>query len=67
MSFVSPAQQFDGYPIPVKYIAVGRKGRDLLLRRRKDLIAEFSNLPAAPAFADVSAIGRLAVDEFHER
>jgi F-type H+-transporting ATPase subunit gamma len=45
---------------------VGRKGRDLLLRRRKDVMAEFSNLPAAPAFADVSAIGRLAVDEFLE-
>jgi F-type H+-transporting ATPase subunit gamma len=28
------------------------------------VIADFSNLPAAPSFADVSAIGRLAVDEF---
>jgi F-type H+-transporting ATPase subunit gamma len=43
---------------------VGRKGRDLLIRRRKQVIAEFSNLPAAPSFADVSAIGRMAVDEF---
>jgi F-type H+-transporting ATPase subunit gamma len=58
------AQQFDQYKVPVKYIAVGRKGRDLLIRRRKALIADFSNLPAAPAFADVSAIGRLAVTEF---
>jgi F-type H+-transporting ATPase subunit gamma len=48
----------------VRYITVGRKGRDLLLRRRKDILAEFSHLPAAPAFVDVSAIGRLAVDEF---
>jgi F-type H+-transporting ATPase subunit gamma len=58
------AQHFDNYPVPVKYITVGRKGRDLLLRRGKDIIAEFSNLPAAPAYADVSAIGRIAVDEF---
>ena len=29
-----------------------------------NVIAEFSNLPAAPTFADVSAIGRLAVDEY---
>lgn len=57
-------QKFDHNPAPVKYIAVGRKGRDLLIRRRKDIIADFSNLPAAPAFMDVSAIGRLAVDEF---
>lgn len=60
--FVS--QHFDRYKAPVKYIAVGRKGRDLLIRRRKDVIADFSNLPTAPSFADVSAIGRLAVDSF---
>jgi F-type H+-transporting ATPase subunit gamma len=58
------AQRFDPNPVPVKYIAVGRKGRDLLIRRRKDVIADFSNLPAAPSFMDVSAIGRMAVDEF---
>ncbi len=58
------AQRFDQYRLPVKYIAVGRKGRDLLIRRRKQVIADFSNLPAAPAFADVSAVGRMAVDDF---
>ncbi len=58
------SQRFDPNPVPVKYIAVGRKGRDLLIRRRKPVIADFSNLPAAPSFMDVSAIGRLAVDEF---
>jgi F-type H+-transporting ATPase subunit gamma len=60
--FVS--QRFDNYEVPVRYIAVGRKGRDMLLRRRKQVIAEFANLPAAPSFADVSAIGRMGVDEF---
>jgi F-type H+-transporting ATPase subunit gamma len=58
------ASRFDANPVPVKFIAVGRKGRDLLFRRRKNVMADFSNLPAAPTFADVSAIGRLAVDEF---
>jgi F-type H+-transporting ATPase subunit gamma len=58
------SQHFDEYNIPVRYIAVGRKGRDLLLRRRKQVIAEFTMLPAAPSFGDVSAIGRMAVDEF---
>ena len=57
-------QRFGTSETPVRYIAVGRKGRDLLIRRRKQVIAEFSNLPAAPSFADVSAIGRMAVDEF---
>jgi F-type H+-transporting ATPase subunit gamma len=58
------SQRFDLNVDPVKYIAVGRKGRDLLIRRSKKVIADFSNLPAAPTFADVSAIGRLAVEEF---
>lgn len=57
-------QHFDNYPVPVTYITVGRKGRDLMIRRRKEILAEFSNLPAAPSFADVSAIGRLVVDDF---
>jgi F-type H+-transporting ATPase subunit gamma len=57
-------QNFNNYPVPVRYVTVGRKGRDLMARRRKDILAEFSHLPAAPTFADVSAIGRLAVDEF---
>lgn len=57
-------QQFGDYEIPAKYITVGRKGRDLMIRRGGKILAEFSNLPAAPTFQDVSAIGRLAVDEF---
>jgi F-type H+-transporting ATPase subunit gamma len=57
-------QHFDRCKVPVRYIAVGRKGRDMLLRRHKQVIAEFANLPAAPSFADVSAIGRVAVEEF---
>ena len=46
------------------YIAVGRKGRDMLLRRHKQVVAEFAGLPAAPSFADVSAIGHMAVEDF---
>ena len=57
-------QQFDKYRLPVKYITVGRKGRDLLLRMQKPLLADFSNMPSTPKFSSVSAIGRLVVDEF---
>ncbi|MGB7117931.1 MAG: ATP synthase F1 subunit gamma [Anaerolineales bacterium] len=59
-------QHFNDYQVPVSYITVGRKGREMLFRRRKKILAEFSNLPAAPTFVDISAIGRLAVDEFLE-
>jgi len=57
-------ETFRSAEVPVSYIAVGRKGRDLLLRQRLDILAEFSDLPAEPTFSDVSAIGRLAMDEF---
>ena len=36
----------------------------MLIRRRKNVIADFSGLPPAPTFSDVSAIGRLIVDDF---
>jgi F-type H+-transporting ATPase subunit gamma len=55
---------FKNTPQPVSYVAVGKKGRDLLVRRGKKVVADFSNLPVAPSFMDVSAIGRLAVDGY---
>ena len=58
--------KFGNYSVPVSYITVGRKGRDLMFRRGEKVIAEFSKLPPAPTFADVSAIGRMAVTEFLE-
>ena len=57
-------ERFGASDVPVSYVVVGRKGRDLLMRRRAQVQAEFSDLPAEPTFADVSAIGRLAVDEY---
>lgn len=57
-------ENFGKSEIPVRYITIGRKGRDQMIRRGANIMAEFSDLPAAPSFADVSAIGRLAVDEF---
>jgi F-type H+-transporting ATPase subunit gamma len=35
-----------------------------MIRRRQPILAEFSDLPAAPTFMDVSAIGTLVIDEF---
>ncbi|MDD2696183.1 MAG: ATP synthase F1 subunit gamma [Anaerolineales bacterium] len=58
---------FSNSPVPVRYLTVGRKGRDLMLRRRANIIAEFSNLPAAPTYADVASIGKIAVEEFTQQ
>jgi F-type H+-transporting ATPase subunit gamma len=55
---------FKGFSQSITYITAGKKGRDLLLRRSKRVIAEFSNIPAAPTFSDISPIGRMAVDGF---
>jgi F-type H+-transporting ATPase subunit gamma len=56
--------EFGKYPVPVKFISVGRKGTELLHRRGMKIMADFSGLPAEPAFADIRPIGRVAVDEF---
>ncbi len=55
---------FKKFETPVTYIAVGGKGRDMLLRRKQKIMAEFSNIPSPPKFLDVSAIGHIALDEF---
>lgn len=53
-------------PAAVSYVVVGRKGRDFLIRRGVDIRAEFSDLPAEPTYNDVSAIGRLVLDDYLE-
>jgi F-type H+-transporting ATPase subunit gamma len=58
--------RFRTSPVPVRYLVVGRKGRDMMLRRGAHLAAEFSSLPALPTFADVSAIGRLTLEDFEK-
>jgi F-type H+-transporting ATPase subunit gamma len=50
--------------VPVNYITVGKRGRDQLLRRGKEILAEFSNLPAQPSYTDISPVGYIAVDKF---
>ena len=57
-------ETFRSSPAPVHYVVVGRKGREMLARRRVDILAEFSGIPAEPRFADISSMGRLVVDEY---
>ncbi|MFZ3079388.1 MAG: ATP synthase F1 subunit gamma, partial [Bellilinea sp.] len=49
---------------PVSYITVGKRGRDMLLRRRRSVVGEFSGLSANPTYLESAPIGQLAVDEF---
>lgn len=57
-------QRFQKSEVPVSYITVGRKGRDMMIRRGSQVMAEFSDIPNAPTFADLSFIGRMAIDEY---
>ena len=50
----------------IRYITVGKRGRDQLLRRKREIMAEFSNLPAQPSYNDISPVGRIAIDKFLE-
>src|SRR6266487_6469273 len=48
----------------VDYVAVGRKGRDFILRSQLHLIAEFTNYGDKPSLLDASAIAQVAVEAF---
>ncbi|NJL57463.1 ATP synthase F1 subunit gamma, partial [bacterium] len=49
---------------PVKWVTVGRKGRDSMVRMGANVVAEFSGLPNQPTVSDISPVARLAIDEF---
>ena len=55
---------FDQFSQPVDYVCVGKKGRDLLLRRNANILADFSDLKNPVSFLEISPIGRLIVDDF---
>lgn len=46
------------------YIAVGRKGRDFVVRSQQQLVAEFTNYGDRPSMNDASAIAQVAMDAF---
>lgn len=49
---------------PVRYVTMGKKGRDSLIRAKANVIAEFSGLPSDPTIATISPIAKLAIDEY---
>ena len=49
---------------PVKWITIGKKGRDSLIRSGANVVAEFSAFGADPTVADIAPAARLAIDEF---
>src|SRR5579859_171325 len=54
----------ENYPDQQRYVTLGRKGRDFLLRYRRNVIAEVSNLPDRPSEADVLPAITVAMQEY---
>jgi F-type H+-transporting ATPase subunit gamma len=52
------------YPEQQRYVTLGRKGRDFLLRFRRDVIAEVSNLPDRPTPGHVLPAVTVALEEY---
>jgi F-type H+-transporting ATPase subunit gamma len=64
-ALVNELRQETGNPnLGVRYIAVGRKGRDWVVRSGQRLLAEFTQLGDQPRLGDIRAIARTITDAF---
>lgn len=50
--------------IPAQFVTVGRKGRDLLVRRGMTIVADYEHLPDTPSILDITPITRAVLDDF---
>ncbi|MCB8944601.1 MAG: ATP synthase F1 subunit gamma [Ardenticatenaceae bacterium] len=64
-NMVSRAEQFlKALPESVDVITIGRKGRDLMIRRGYNVVATFDNLPDPPSILDTTPISRLVTEDY---
>ncbi|MCS6835045.1 MAG: ATP synthase F1 subunit gamma [Anaerolineae bacterium] len=49
---------------PIQWVAIGKKGRDTLIRSGANVVAEFSDLPPEPTIGDILPVAKLAIDAF---
>lgn len=64
-AMVSYAERFlSAWKVPVQVVAVGRKGRDLMIRRGYNVIASFDSIPDSPSILDVTPISQIVTDDF---
>jgi F-type H+-transporting ATPase subunit gamma len=50
---------------PAHIITVGRKGRDLMIRRGYDVIASFDEMPDPPSTLDTNPVAQVVVDDYY--
>jgi F-type H+-transporting ATPase subunit gamma len=51
-------------PKPVRFVTIGKKGRDFLYRRGGKIVADFSGMPARPTLLDTTPATRTVMDDF---
>ena len=54
----------ENYPDHPRYVTIGRKGRDFLLRYRREVIAEVSGISDRPSVAEILPVITVALDEY---
>ncbi|MEM7798568.1 MAG: ATP synthase F1 subunit gamma [Chloroflexota bacterium] len=48
----------------MRFVAVGRKGQEMLIRRGRDVMATFTNMPDPPRSTDITPIAKVVVDDY---
>lgn len=49
---------------PTVIVTVGRRGRDFMVRNRRELRAEFTDMPDKPTMLDILPISQIVVDDY---
>lgn len=64
-NMVARAQEFlRAMTIPVQVITVGRKGRDLMIRRGFNVVATFDGMPDSPTILDISPVAQIVTEDY---
>ncbi|MCP4426921.1 MAG: ATP synthase F1 subunit gamma [Chloroflexi bacterium] len=62
---VSSAEKFiKAMEVPVKVVTIGRKGRDLMIRRGYDVVATFDDMPDDLSILDIMAAARIVTNDY---
>lgn len=64
-NIVTRAERFiQALNMPVQVVAVGRKGRDLMIRRGYQVVAAFDKMPDAPSILDIMPIAQVVIEDY---
>jgi F-type H+-transporting ATPase subunit gamma len=64
-NIVSRTEEFvRAMDVPVKIVTIGRKGRDLMIRRGYNVVATFDNMSDSPTVLDILPCAQIVIDDF---